>query len=189
MAGSTTLKAFLTKQKIKFRSKKHPLAYTAQEIAAAQHVPGRQLAKCVVVNTNKGRCLAVLPAIQRVDFAKLKTLLKVTKLNLASEADIKATFPDAEVGAMSVFGTLYHVPVAVEKRLTESEEIVCNAGTHTETVALRYKDFARIVKPRVGSFGVSATPPPKPAKKPTTSKAKAAKRGARPTRRGFSSRR
>jgi len=178
---SPDLKAFLTQQRITHTSLKHPVAYTAQEIAAAQHVPGKQLAKCVLVKTNHGVRLAVLPAIYRVDFPKLRKLLNGTSIALANEADIKLAFPGVEVGAMSVFANLYHVPVVVDKSLAESSEIVCNAGTHTETVALRYKDFARIVKPRVGSFGVSATPPPKPAKKPTTSKAKAAKRGARPT--------
>jgi len=154
MAISATLKTFLTKQKIKYTAQKHKTAYTAQEIAASQHVPGRQLAKCVVVKTEKGFALAVLPAIHLVDFAKLKKLLRVKKLSLASEADLKGLFPDIDVGAMSVFGNLYDVPVVVDKDLTEAAEIVCNAGTHAETLKLRYRDFAKAVKPKVGSFGL-----------------------------------
>src|SRR3989338_2739153 len=104
---SPGLKIFLTQQRITVTSMKHPVAYTAQEIAAAQHVPGKQLAKCVLVRTNQGVRLVVLPAVYRVDFAKLKKLLNAKSLILASESDIAQTFPDVEVGAMSVFGNLY----------------------------------------------------------------------------------
>ena len=154
MAVSSMLKSFLTKHKVKYKSQKHPTAYTAQEIAAAEHVPGRQLAKCVLVKTDKGAVLAVLPAIHLIDLAKLRRILRAKKLSLTIEADIKRTFPDVEVGAMSAFGNLYHVPVIVDKALAVCEEIVCNAGTHTETMRLRYRDFEEVVKPKVGIFGL-----------------------------------
>jgi len=154
MAISPTLKTFLTKQKIKHTTQKHPAVYTAQEIAAAQHTPGKRLAKCVVVKTDKGFFLAVLPAIYLVDLAKLKKLLRAKTLTLANEGDIKRTFPDVDVGAMSVFGNLYNVPTVVDKTLVEAESIVCNAGTHTDTVTVRYRDFEKSVKPKVGSFGL-----------------------------------
>ena len=157
MAVSARLKVFLTKSKIKYKSAKHPLAYTAQEIAASQHVSGKELAKCVVVNTERGCILAVLPAVQLVDLAKLKKLLKAKKLTLATEAQIKHAFPDVEVGAMSPFGNLYTVPVIVEKSLATYEDLVCNAGSHTDTVRLRYRDFEKAVKPRVALFGLAAT--------------------------------
>ena len=164
---SPELKTFLAQQRIACTSMKHPVAYTAQEIAAAQHVPGKRLAKCVLVKTNHGLRMAVLPAVYRVDFAKLKHLLNAKSLTLADEADIKQAFPGVEVGAMSVFGNLYSVPVVVDKSLAESPEIVCNAGTHSATIKLRYRDFERVAKPKVGSF-VSAPPPARrraPAKK------------------------
>lgn len=154
MAISAALKTFLTANKIKYKSQKHPLAYTAQEIAAEEHVPGRQLAKCVLVKTATGFTLAILPAVHLVNFAKLKTALRTKTLRLATEAEIKQAFPDIEVGAMSIFGNLYKTPVIVDKVLAESDEIVCNAGTHTETIRLRYRDFEKLVKPKGGSFGL-----------------------------------
>lgn len=175
MAISARLKALLQEQRITYTAQPHPTVYTAQEIAAAQHVPGRQLAKCVLVKTDKGVTLAVLPAIYRVDLKKLKTALKAKRVSLASEADIKQAFPDVEVGAMSPFGNLYNVPVIVDKSLSDAEEIVCNAGTHTETITLRYREFERAAKPRLGMFGqgVSGLKPKKkkknasrPSKKP-----------------------
>ena len=183
MAISERLKTFLDAQNISYKSQKHTVVYTAQEIAAAQHVPGRQLAKCVLVTTNAGVALAVLPATFRVEFGKLKALLGAKRLSLASEADIKQAFPDVEVGAMSVFGNLYGVPVIVEQSLTESAEIVCNAGTHSETITVSFRDFERSAHPKVGAFGM--VPPgqkPKAARRRAAgTKKKTAKTSARKT--------
>lgn len=154
MAVSKTLAAFLKERKIAHKSLKHPVVYTAQEIAAAQHVPGKQLAKCVLVKHDNGFHLAVLPAIHLIDLPKLKKLLKAKQLKLASESDIKRLFPDSEVGAMSPFGNLYGVPVIVDKALADCAEMVCNAGSHTTTMKLRYKDFEKLAKPKVSAFGL-----------------------------------
>lgn len=162
MAIAARLRAFLSQQRIRYTTQKHPEAYTAQEIAAALHLSGKQLAKCVVVNTDKGVVLAVLPAVSLIDFPKLKKALRAKKLELAKESDIKKAFPDVEVGAMSVFGHLYDVPVIVDKSLTAAAEIACNAGDHTKTITLKYKDFERTAKPKVGAFSL---PPGKAAKK------------------------
>ena len=153
MAISERLKAFLQASRVNYTTARHPIVYTAQEIAAAQHVSGRNLAKCVLVKTDHGPVLAVLPAIHLIDFKKLKGLLGVKSLSLGKEADIKKQFPDVEVGAMSPFGHLYQVPVVVDKALGESGEIVFNGGTHTDTITMRYQDFTALVKPKTGAFG------------------------------------
>lgn len=183
MAISSTLKTFLDQQHVSYKSLKHPAVYTAQEIAAAQHVPGKQLAKCVAVNTEKGLALAVLPAIHRVDFAKLKTLLGAKKVSLASEADIKRAFPDVEVGAMSPFGNLYHIPTVVDTSLSSSPEIVCNAGTHTETIKLGYRDLERLAAPRVGSFALDAPKPKHKSRAARRPSKRSTKKPAPPARR------
>ena len=153
MAISERLKMFLQASKVKYTVAKHPVVYTAQEIAAAQHVPGRQLAKCVLVKTDRGPLLAILPAIHLIDLKKLRSLVVAKTLTIAKEADIKERFPDVEVGAMSPFGNLYQVPVIVDRVLGDSADIVFNAGSHTETIKMRYRDFAALVKPKVGAFG------------------------------------
>ncbi len=173
MAISNTLKTFLNAAKIKYTTAKHPVVYTAQEIAASQHVPGRQLAKSVLVNTDRGAVLAVLPAIQLIDLKKLKSVLRAHTLSIGKEADIKARFPDIEVGAMSPFGNLYQVPVIVDRGLEMAEHIVFNAGSHTDTIKMRYRDFVALVKPKTGLFGQPISTPRKTAKP----KKKSASRG------------
>lgn len=165
MAVSDILRKFLASSKIRYTVARHPVAYTAQEIAAAQHVPGRQLAKSVLVKTERGAVLAVLPAIHLIDLKKLKAALGAKQLTIAKETDIKRQFPDIEVGAMSPFGNLYGVPVIVDRELGQAEEIVFNGGSHTETVKLRYRDFAALVHPKTGAFSLSRSRPSR-AKRP-----------------------
>jgi Ala-tRNA(Pro) deacylase len=133
---------------------KHPTAYTAAEEAAVSHISGYEWAKTVIFLTKKEEpVMAVLPASFHVNAGKLEKLVGSGKLRLAEEKDFAGLYPNCEPGAMPPLGNLYGQPVFVDERLTEDETIVFNAGNHTEAVRLNYKDFERLAKPVVGSFG------------------------------------
>ena len=153
MAIPATLKKFLTVQKVRYKTLKHETTYTAQETAAAQHVPGKQIAKSVLVKTNTGYALAVLPAIHLIDFAKFRKVAKVTRATLASEKEMAKVAPGVTVGALPPFGSLYSLRTIVDKGLTEDVEIVFSGGTHTDSVKIKYADLARVEKPVIGVFG------------------------------------
>ena len=178
MAVSERLTGWLDGAKVKYSTMKHPVVYTAQEIAAAQHVPGRQLAKCVLVKTDRGPVLAVLPAVHLIDLKKLKALLGAKTVAIAKEADIKERFPDVEVGAMSPFGNLYQVPVVVDRAWEDSDEVVFNAGSHTDTIKMRYQEMVALITPKLGAFGQPVAGP-KPQKK-GRARAGAKRRTSRP---------
>ena len=143
---------FLDSHGVKYVTVKHSGAYTAQEIAASAHVPGKELAKTVVVKIDGKMAMAVLPASYRVDFGRLKDLAGATKVALASEQDFRDAFPECEVGAMPPFGNLYRMDVYVAAPLPQDDQIAFNAGSHTELIRLSYADFERLVEPTVGDF-------------------------------------
>jgi Ala-tRNA(Pro) deacylase len=143
---------FLNSHKIKYIISSHSVAYTAQETAASAHIPGKELAKTVMVKTDGKMTMAVLPASYKVDFNLLKEAAGASKAVLATEKEFADMFPECEVGAMPPFGNLYGVEVFVEASLAEDEEIVFRAGSHTELIRLSYKDFERLVKPKVLKF-------------------------------------
>lgn len=157
MAASRKLTTFLTKNRVAYKTLKHKQAFTAQEIAAAQHVPGKQVVKSVLLKANGAYCLAVLPAIHLVDFGKLKTILKAKKVSLASEAEIEKIFPDFEVGAMPPFTAFAQsetkLALVADQALKEDAEIVFNAGTHTNTIKIKFSTFLKLAKPKLASFG------------------------------------
>lgn len=142
------LKEFLDRNNIKYMTISHSQAFTAQEIAASAHIPGKQLAKTVMVSLDGQMAMAVLPATDHVDLRLLKKAAGVKKAELASEREFKDLFPDCEIGAMPPFGNLYDLDVYVAASLTEGEEIAFNAGSHTELVKMAYKDFEQLVKPK-----------------------------------------
>jgi Ala-tRNA(Pro) deacylase len=134
----------------------HRQAYTAQDVAAAAHVPGRELAKSVVIKADDRFVLAVLPAPRKVDLEGLRQTLGASEVRMAHESEFASLFPGCEMGAMPPFGNLYGVDVYVDEALSQDEEIVFNAGTHVDAVRMRYKDFERLVKPAVAGFALSA---------------------------------
>ncbi len=149
---------FLDSHKVKYVAIKHSAAYTAQEIAASAHIPGKELAKTVMVKIDGQMAMAVLPASYRIDFELLKKSAGAKKVELASEREFKELFPECEVGAMPPFGNLYEMNVYVSNPLPEDEEIAFNAGSHTELIRLHYKDFQKFVKPTVGDFAHKEKP-------------------------------
>jgi Ala-tRNA(Pro) deacylase len=143
------LQEFLNEHQVKYVTISHSPAYTAQEVAASAHIPGKELAKTVIVNLDGRTAMAVLPASSKVNFEALKNAAGSKKAELASEEEFRRTFPDCDVGAMPPFGNLYGVQVFVSENLAQDEEIAFNAGSYTELVRLAYKDFEKLVKPRV----------------------------------------
>ncbi len=144
---------FLKEKGVKFQEMKHAVAFTAQEIAAEQHIPGRMMVKTVVVKAGGEFFLAVLPAIFNVDFAKLKKLLDVGKVTLATEAEMEKLFPDTEIGAEAPFGGSYGLKTVVDEHLAESDDIVFQGGDHATTIQMSYDDYIDVADATTGRFG------------------------------------
>jgi Ala-tRNA(Pro) deacylase len=68
---------------------------------------------------------------------------------LAAEADFKDLFPDCELGAMPPLGSFYMIPVYADDLLEEDDEIVMQAGTHTESVKIAWDDYLHLERPRL----------------------------------------
>ena len=145
--------AYLKEQKVKFERMKHEEKFTSQEVAAAQHVPGAELMKAVLVKADDAFVLAVLSANHKIDFRKLAKALKVEKVKLAGEDDLAALFPDVEVGAEPPFGSLYDLKTIVDEVLSADEEIVFQAGTHKDTIKMQWADYVKIEDPEIAAFG------------------------------------
>jgi Ala-tRNA(Pro) deacylase len=151
---SKKLKSFLDENKVKYISIQHSSAYTAQEIAAIAHIPGKDLAKTVIIKIDGKMAMAVLPASYKVSFDNFKDTLGVKEVRLAYEQEFIDKFPDCEVGAMPPFGNIYSMEVYVAESLSEDEEIAFNACSHTELIKMSFSDFEKLVKPKRIKFSV-----------------------------------
>ena len=143
------LKSFLDSNHVKYKTISHSPEYTAQEVAASAHIPGKELAKTVIVKVDGEFAMAVLPASMHVSLASLKNAAGVDHTELASEDEFESLFPDCDLGAMPPFGNLYDMPVFVAEQLAEDDEIAFNAGSHTELVQIAFSDFDKLVHPKI----------------------------------------
>ncbi|NIM48554.1 MAG: deacylase [Gemmatimonadales bacterium] len=152
------LRDFLDENNVRYVTISHSPAYTSQKTAASAHVPGKELAKTVMVKVDGSMAMAVLPGPLQVDFSRLKKGVGAKKVVLATEDEFRDKFPECEVGAMPPFGNLYDMPVYVSEELAQDEEIAFNAGSHTELIKMAYEDFERLVKPKLLQFAVASGP-------------------------------
>jgi Ala-tRNA(Pro) deacylase len=150
-----TLRAYLDREWVHYEVLPHPEAFHAVEIAHTLHTPEKEMAKVVIVKVQERFVMTVLPASWHVNLPRLRTVLATPNVRLATEEEIKDMFPDCELGAMPPFGNLYGLDVYVDQSLTEDEEIVFQAGTHSEAIRMRYWDFAGLVFPVIAEFHCS----------------------------------
>lgn len=148
----TRLREFLDQNGVEYTHTIHPLAYTAREVASAEHVPAREVAKAVVFLSEQGYGMGVLPGDSVVDLEQLRLDLGLSRLRLATEAELKELFPVCELGAMPPFGNLFGLPVYVDSRLAGEDMITFNAGTHRDVIHMHFRDFERLVNPSVVPF-------------------------------------
>ncbi len=151
---SSQLTHYLDEHHVKYITLSHSPAYTSQEIAHYAHIPGKEMAKTVMVLINGKMAMAVLPASSKVDFSHLKKITGADQVLLASEEEFKFQFPDCEVGAMPPFGNLYNVPVWVDKDLANDPEIYFNACNHKELIKMKFQDFKKLTNPHIGNFSM-----------------------------------
>lgn len=148
------LEVYLRENQVPYQIQHHPRAFTAHDVAAKEHIPGWLLAKVVMVIADGRMAMLVLPTPEHVHLPEVTRVLEAKQVRLAEEREFCAAFPDCEVGAMPPFGNLYDMPVYVDTTLAAEETIYFQAGTHTDTMSMKYTDFARLVKPRVVPFSL-----------------------------------
>jgi Ala-tRNA(Pro) deacylase len=146
------LRDYLDSHHVKYVIISHSLAYTAQDVAAYAHIPGKEMAKTVMVKVDGKLMMAVLPASYHIQFNELKAAMRAKDVELANEREFRDLFPECEVGAMPPFGDLFGVDMLVAQSLTEDEEIAFNAGSHRELVRMAYEDYEKLANPKIVNF-------------------------------------
>src|SRR6266545_4411464 len=141
--------AYLDQNRVAYTHTVHPIAYTAREVAAAEHLPPREVAKTVVIAADSGYQMLVLPANMLVDFQELRIALGFTHARMATETELSQLFPECELGAMPPFGNLCDMHVFADSALTRDEKIAFNACTHRDVIHMSFADYKRLVKPTI----------------------------------------
>jgi len=143
----------LDQNRIRYAHTGHRLAYTASEVAHAEHLPPSQMAKCIIFFSDRtGYGMAVLPADCVIDLEELQWVTGAPHIRLATEPEIGRLFRQCDLGAMPPFGNLFDLPVYVDVAVADHPTISFNAGTHRDVIHMSFSDFRRLVEPRMVSF-------------------------------------
>ena len=131
---------------------RHAPTFTAQQMAAEEHVHGMNIAKPVLVRADGVDYLCVLPGCCKIDFEALKSVLEAEHVELADEEYMANLFPDCQIGAEPAFGSFYGVPTIMDDRLEDDEFVVFQFGSHEKAIKMDLAEYKRIEQPRIHSF-------------------------------------
>ena len=143
---------FLETNSAKYEVTRHQPTYSAQQMAAAEHVSGRVVAKPVLIKADGKYYMCVLPACCKVDLDALKQELRADQVALAGEDEMSKLFADCELGAEPPFGNLYGLETLMDESLEPDDQIVFQAGTHEQAIRMAILDYKELVSPQVLSF-------------------------------------
>jgi Ala-tRNA(Pro) deacylase len=142
----------LDESAISYEISEHPPAFTAQQMAAAEHEPGKYVAKPVIIKADDKYMMCVLSACYKIDLGALKNQLGAKSVELAREEEIGEIFDDCDLGAEPPFGNLYDLPTIMDKALEKDDHIAFQAGTHDKAIQMDMDDYRKLVKPKVLEF-------------------------------------
>jgi Ala-tRNA(Pro) deacylase len=146
------LQSFLDDIEVRYRVVRHQPAYTAQDLAQREHIPGRQVIKPVVVRADGQFVMCALPASYRVALDELRRQLDALEVQIAEESMLRALFPDCELGAEPPIGRLYGMTTLMDESLTADDRVMFQAGTHSDAVTMSLAEYRRAAQPEMAYF-------------------------------------
>lgn len=150
------IESTLQQEHVFYRVRHHRPRFTAQEVAAEEHVTGHRLAKVVIVMAGEALAAVVLPASRRVDLRAVGEALGGVPCRLATEREIAEQITDCEVGAIPPLPHWSNVPMLADKSLLDKPgPIMFQAGTHEDAIEMAGADWRRIAHPMSGRFAAS----------------------------------
>ena len=150
------LQSYLDRFNVRYLVTEHPVAYTAQSLAQAEHVSGYQVIKPVLVEADGQMIMCALPACDRVDLEALRDDLEVDHVRLADETTLRDVFQGCELGAEPPIGALFGLPTIADESLLTQRKVTFQAGNHHEAVTMSMDDYRRLAQPGVGRFAIHA---------------------------------
>jgi Ala-tRNA(Pro) deacylase len=142
--AADTLLSVLAERGIPHEVSHHDDTFTAQEMAAAEHTSGHQVAKPVFLIADGTLRMAVVPASHRLDLAKAALAFGTEDVRLADEHEFDPVFHDCDRGAEPPVGTLYGVATVVDERLDHGI-VVFDAGSHDTAISMSLGDYLTLV--------------------------------------------
>ena len=150
MSIAPKLQLFLDKAKADYDVVEHKPTKSSLETAKSCHVPADRLAKSILLDTDDGPLLAVLPSDRKVELSELRSELG-HKPRLVGESQLRQVFTDCDFGAVPPVG--YGVTTIIDDSLGKQPDVYFEAGDHRSLVHMDQGAFAQLTRyARHGQF-------------------------------------
>lgn len=152
------IKQILEKNHCWFECFEHEPVRTSEEAARVRTAYSlHQGAKAMIVRVknseqDKRFVMLAFPADLRFDNEKVKALLRVKDVRLATEQEVSSITSGVELGGVPPFGNLFGLEIIADPKLFENEKMVFNAGDRRFSIAMRSEDYQGLVKPAVADI-------------------------------------
>lgn len=144
MTMAKTLENYLSTKQTKYELLWHDREVETARIAQNMHIKGDQLAKSVLLVTDHGPLLAVVPSTHNVDLSRISSITG-DDIELANDETISTIFSDCDFGAIPACGEAYNLPVFVDDNLADQQEVYFEAGDHKNLVHLSALEFDKMM--------------------------------------------
>ena len=124
----------LERRGVAFEVAEHPRVLTSMAEARALGITADEVVKTVVLATDRGLALVVVPASRRLDLRLAREAVGDHAARLASEDELQRSFSECELGALPPLGSLLGAPVFVDPEVLEHDTVMFAAGTQTQSV-------------------------------------------------------
>jgi len=143
------VRGFLDSRQAAYTLTTLPRAYTAREVATAEPLPAREVAKTVVILGDGAYCMIMIPASRLVDLHEVRTGLTSSRSGWLRKTSWRGLFPDCELGALPPLGPLYYNPVYLDGMPAVQNTVAFNAGTHYDVIHVQTAEFRRPALPQI----------------------------------------
>jgi Ala-tRNA(Pro) deacylase len=157
---------FLRSHGVWFEALLHRPVSSSTKRAGSVHVPGRGVAKTVLIKAGDSYLLVLLASTSRIDLSRLSEVLGTppAQVRLATPEELFELFVDCEPGVVPPFGRLYGLTTLVDSELADSAEIIVGANTRHEGLRMLFHDFQKLEEPIRASFTRPLAPEPERSK-------------------------
>lgn len=131
---------FLDERSVAYEVMEHAPVFTSEEASKVRGTKLEQGAKAMIMYADDKPVMLVLAANKKVDMKQFKELEKIKNLRMASPEEVQKV-SGVQIGAVPPFGNLFGIPVFIDKSLEANEEIAFNAGSHSKSIKMKYKDY------------------------------------------------
>lgn len=146
MAIPKKILQYLDSKKVKYKTIEHKVVYTAFDTAQTMKRKLNEIGKTLLIKTEKGFAMVIVPASHAVDMQKLKKVLKVKKINFVKEGVMKSLIK-IKSGSITPFEKIQNIkkkgseiiPVYVDSALLKVKKVIVGAGSFTESVEMSAK--------------------------------------------------